>query len=617
MPNEQYIEQIMVADGDGAHPSTEDVKFETVPHDGISPDLNALSLSTNTPVDANEIITKEGSTWYRKTFGKVWDYIKGKIASVCGRIIIDLQSETPKSAGEVGELLRVKFKNADGSNTYQTSPICFIGTDGTDTYNAGVSLGSRNGTTYVSAGESSNKLPGTTGKYNDENLYLTADGRVQIITNSNNEGTSYNNENYFNNGELFGGIGYVKSLGANYVMNYTDFTHKGFYKIDSLATNDTNNPQNAPVNNVGDYWILATYGGSIKFQTLILLSPRLNSNAIYIGSFWNGVWQGWKPLTQGSDNAYGTCGTAADVAEKVVTVTDSNWTLKVGSIVAVKFTNTNTASNCTLNVNNTGAKSIWYNNAVYTAAGTWQAGTANRYIYYMYDGTYWVWMGHSIDADGNNATRQYPTNTTNADYRVLLSYGANDNDETNLTRKDKDFKYNPSTNNLMVGKINGNDASTAGILSLLHPIGTIIESTTCDTMEKVVAAYGGTKWIQHEGYVLRGATSNVTAGTQGQTNDGGADSVSVSSVASHNHTQNSHNHSQNAHNHSRNEMAFGNVTLGNSGSYVRYNFDNIQYTNYSTATNNAETATNQAKGATYSLATLPKYKNVYIWERTA
>jgi hypothetical protein len=55
--------------------------------------------------------------------------------------------------------------------------------------------------------------------------------------------------------------------------------------------------------------------------------------------------------------------------------------------------------------------------------------------------------------DANNSVRQYPSSTTNADYRVLLSNGANDNDETNLTRKDTNFKYNPSTNTLTVGKI--------------------------------------------------------------------------------------------------------------------------------------------------------------------
>ena len=50
---------------------------------------------------------------------------------------------------------------------------------------------------------------------------------------------------------------------------------------------------------------------------------------------------------------------------------------------------------------------------------------------------------------------QTPANTTNADYRVLLSHSANDTAETAGVYKDTDLKYNPSTNSLSVTKING------------------------------------------------------------------------------------------------------------------------------------------------------------------
>ena len=54
---------------------------------------------------------------------------------------------------------------------------------------------------------------------------------------------------------------------------------------------------------------------------------------------------------------YGTCSTAAATAEKVATISDTSWTLKVGSVIGIKFTNTNTAGSSTtpvtLNVNNT------------------------------------------------------------------------------------------------------------------------------------------------------------------------------------------------------------------------------------------------------------------------
>lgn len=112
-------------------------------------------------------------------------------------------------------------------------------------------------------------------------------------------------------------------------------------------------------------------------------------------------------VTQKDDNSntfksfYGTCNTAAATAAKVVTLSvTTGWQLVAGTVVGVKFTNTNTAANPTLNVNSSGAKSIFVNNAVLTT-GNWYAGEAGRVHYYMYDGTYWVFMGHSYDLNSN------------------------------------------------------------------------------------------------------------------------------------------------------------------------------------------------------------------------
>ena len=58
----------------------------------------------------------------------------------------------------------------------------------------------------------------------------------------------------------------------------------------------------------------------------------------------------------------------------------------------------------------------------------------------------------------------------------------------------------------------------------------IIESTTLDTQDKVIEQYGGERWIQHSGYVLRGATSGVTSNTASKT--GGNDSVSYTPAGS-------------------------------------------------------------------------------------
>ena len=89
-------------------------------------------------------------------------------------------------------------------------------------------------------------------------------------------------------------------------------------------------------------------------------------------------------------NNYGVCETAAGTKAKTVTV-GSTFTLAAGAQVVVKFTNANSASNPTLNVNSTGAKNIcqYGTTAVGTGATTsgWRAGSIQTFTY---DGTSWV-----------------------------------------------------------------------------------------------------------------------------------------------------------------------------------------------------------------------------------
>lgn len=106
---------------------------------------------------------------------------------------------------------------------------------------------------------------------------------------------------------------------------------------------------------------------------------------------------------RGSQLYVGTCSTAAATNPKVCTVedfpVDENGKPYKGTEIVVKFTATNTSISTTpqLNVNGTGAIRIWYNNEVLASAKSAYAGYANRYLHYVYDGTYWVFMGHSVD----------------------------------------------------------------------------------------------------------------------------------------------------------------------------------------------------------------------------
>lgn len=130
---------------------------------------------------------------------------------------------------------------------------------------------------------------------------------------------------------------------------------------------------------------------------------------------------------------YGLCTSAADTAAKVVTVgAEQDFKLTVGALLMVKFTKSNSASNVTLNVNSTGAKGIYYNNAVYTGNSTSVCGYANANFIYMYGGSNWIWVGRGANttynamsvAEGQTATGTN-SRTMRADYlKQIIQYHA-------------------------------------------------------------------------------------------------------------------------------------------------------------------------------------------------
>lgn len=85
---------------------------------------------------------------------------------------------------------------------------------------------------------------------------------------------------------------------------------------------------------------------------------------------------------------YGTCSTAAATVAKVVTC--SGFVLETGATIVVKFTNYNTGSSATLNVNSTGAKSIKMYGTTATNTYMWRSGEA---VLFVYDGSYWQMVG--------------------------------------------------------------------------------------------------------------------------------------------------------------------------------------------------------------------------------
>ena len=124
--------------------------------------------------------------------------------------------------------------------------------------------------------------------------------------------------------------------------------------------------------------------------------------------------------------AYGTCATAADVATKEVTLNSnvSHWEQEIGSLIAIKFDISNTASNVTIKVGNNDAYPIWYNNTEYTGTGTAYTGYADRLIVYMFNGTHWVWI-----------TSSYDSNTTYTNEKLGNGYGTCSTAESTTAKK--------------------------------------------------------------------------------------------------------------------------------------------------------------------------------------
>ena len=109
---------------------------------------------------------------------------------------------------------------------------------------------------------------------------------------------------------------------------------------------------------------------------------------------------------------YAACSTASTTAAKIVTLT--GFRLVAGAEINVKFTQSNLASNATLNVNSTGAHNIRMNN-MNVPPGVIQA---NNVYSFVYDGTYW-----QMTYGGSNAATISGNTILNNDFNSLTVAG--------------------------------------------------------------------------------------------------------------------------------------------------------------------------------------------------
>lgn len=151
--------------------------------------------------------------------------------------------------------------------------------------------------------------------------------------------------------------------------------------------------------------------GIIPSRYYQLLLFNNDAHLMFYRYYYNGSWFSWhevdNPSKVNGHNVlsdvpanlavnglyYGECDTAAATAAKTVTlISGDGFSLVEGAKVCIRFTNANSASSPTLNVNDTGAKSImrYGTTAIGTTAGTYGCWSAGGVALFVFDGTNWI-----------------------------------------------------------------------------------------------------------------------------------------------------------------------------------------------------------------------------------
>ena len=205
----------------------------------------------------------------------------------------------------------------------------------------------------------------------------------------------------------------------------------------------------------------------------------------------------WVAIKTNMVSNYGVCSTPAATAAKEVTISNSSFKLETGARVVVKLTNTNSASNPTLNVNSTGAKRIKKYSTVDPGGTAFDSWIDNSTIEFVYDGTYWVWLGYQYYA-GSSLYVGMLGNANNSSYPLVFTSSVNDSttnrvDRTLYTDTANSLYYNPSSNTLTCttfsGSLSGNatSATSATNAANLRYSSTNVLSATSTSQ---VTAYG-------------------------------------------------------------------------------------------------------------------------------
>lgn len=222
-------------------------------------------------------------------------------------------------------------------------------------------------------------------------------------------------------------------------------------------------------------------------------------------------------LTGATTNHYGTSSTLGSTATKDVMVTGGiPTTLEAGIRVIVKFTVDNTSDNPKLNVTgsnsvSTGGKYIYYRGANIAK----DALKANRVYEFVYDGTYWQFVG-DIDTD-TNQTIKVGNSEFSSDDVVEIVGGTNitvaaDTESKTITIGNTTAPLTSWSNSdnyaFKTVNIKAQDTTTNTVSGALRDT-----SLTADSNTATLNLASGNKWIQINGETTKTATFGHYVGT--------------------------------------------------------------------------------------------------------
>ena len=282
-----------------------------------------------------------------------------------------------------GAIIVVKFNNANTTNN-PTLRVDTSSTTGTakSIYCNGVLLSSANGNTSILKGILTFVYDGT--QYNiigGVDIAPTVDGftgnTIKRFVTCTTEATTATKVVTVDDG-------FTLTEGAILVVKFSNTnTATSTPKLQVNTSSTTGTAKNIYFNGVS---VNATYGGILRGTITF----------VYDGSYFHII--GGVASVDGvvSTNTYikhyALCSTSAATAAKTVSITGGTFILNSGSVIHVKFSVTNTAENPTLNVNGTGAKSIYYNGVLLSSANG-NTSILKDILTFVYDGTQYNIIG--------------------------------------------------------------------------------------------------------------------------------------------------------------------------------------------------------------------------------